>query len=186
MAKSPRKPSSLKSAKTRKAKAGRPTAVVTPMEQARQHLEAERERFDARKRQAIAKAEQEIDDVDKAILMWTLKVPGLTQQQIADLIGYSRDQVNARMNLPKFKRALQIATRPALEVFEGNKARAARKLGELIDDPDSRIAIRAAIAHMWPEIHQGNTGKGEDFVTFIQEAFERAQTKPADPKAAGE
>lgn len=160
---------------------GLTTDPVATAEAARQKLAEE---FETRKRAQIAKAAIELDQLDAAILQLVLTHPSITQEQVGEIVGLTRQTVNERMNAPKFKRATQIATRSALEIFEGNKARAARVLGELLGSPDDRIKIRAAVAHMWPEIHKGESKTGEDFVTFIQEAFERAQP-PAD-KAAGE
>lgn len=154
-----------------------PVAIA---EAARQKLA---EDFETRKKAQIAKAAIELDQVDGAILQLVLTHPSITQEQVGEVVGLTRQTVNERMNAAKFKRAIQIATRSALEVFEGNKARAARVLGELLGSPDDRIKIRAAVAHMWPEIHKGESKSGEDFVSFIQEAFERAQSPD---KAASE
>jgi predicted DNA-binding protein (UPF0251 family) len=131
--------------------------------------------FERRKRAQIAKAAIELDHVDAEILRLLLTYPSMTQEQIGDVIGLSRSAISERVNAEKFKRAIEIANRSALEVFEGNKARAARVLGELLASPDDRIKIRAAIAHMWPEIHQQDkSGGASDFVAFIQEAYELA------------
>lgn len=140
-----------------------------------------RDDFERRKRQQLAKAAVDLDHVDAEILRQMLTHPAITHAQIADLLGLPRRQtVTERVNASKFKRALEIANRTALEIFEANKARAARVLGELLGSPDDRIKIRAAIAHMWPHIHAGEKGTGtEDFVTFIQEAFEQAEANKA-------
>lgn len=143
------------------------------------------EEFERRKRAQLAKAALELDPTDLAILGHALNHPGLTQEQLGDLVGLRRQAVNERMNAPKFKRALEAAGRTALEIFEANKAKAARKLGALIDSPDDRVAIRAAIAHMWPEIHREDKGSGGDFVAFIQEAFERATGAQASSAEGG-
>lgn len=151
-------------------------------------LVAKQEDFDRRKRHQIARASIELDPVDILILEHVLLRPYLTQAEIGDLVGLGREAVNIRINSDKLKRAVAEAGRSALEIFEQNKARAARKLGKLIDDPDSRIAIRAAIAHMWPHIHAGGEGKsGDDFVRFIQEAYEQAEAaKPEAAPASGQ
>jgi hypothetical protein len=145
-----------------------------------------REEFERRRRRDLAKAAIELDPVDILILEHTMFRPWLTQEQVGDLVGLGRQAVNERINAEKFKRAIAEAGRSALEIFQSNQAKAARKLGKLIEDPDSRIAIRAAIAHMWPHIHAGDASRdGDDFVTFLQEAFEHAEaTKPA--AAAGD
>lgn len=147
-----------------------------------------RAELEKRRRAAIAKAALELDHVDGEILRLMLQYPKITQEAIGDAIGLSRKQVNGRINAPKFQNALQVATRSALEIFESNKARAARKLGSLLDSKDEHIAIRAAIAHMWPHIHgEAKDGSASDFVTFIQEAYELANAKNEPPaKASGE
>jgi len=153
--------------------------------------EAERERlareFDARKRAQLAKAELELDHVDAAIFRNVLTYPAATQKQIGDLVGLSRRAVQARMYAPKLKRALEHANRPALEIFESNKPRAARVLADLLSDPNTQVRARAAIAHLWSEIHrETGTSGGDQFVAFIQEAFDRANAKgeASEPAAA--
>lgn len=141
----------------------------------------ERTEFERRQARAIAKASVELDEMDLAILRLSLQHPGLTQEGIGDIVGLSRNSVNTRVNAEKFQRAVATASKSAIEILDGNKAAAARKLGELINNPDARIAIRAAVAHLWPHIHAPNDGKsGGDFVAFIQEAFELANAKAAD------
>jgi hypothetical protein len=154
--------------------------AVREAERARQRQEDE---LAARRRRDLAKAAIELDPVDVLILQHQVLRPWLTQEQIGDLVGLGRQAVNERINAPKFQRAIAEAGRSALEIFQSNQSRAARKLGKLIDDPDSRVAIRAAIAHMWPHIHADSNAKtGDDFVKFLQEAFDKAE---ADKVAAG-
>lgn len=153
----------------------------------RETLEHDRQEFEKRRLRDIERASLELDAMDTAILRYALQFPGLTQQQIGNLVGLNREAVNIRMNAPKFERAIASANRSALEIFADNKRRAAVRLGNLIDDPDARIAIRASIAHMWPHIHGEATAAGNDFVTFLQEAFELAEQNrpPAEASAAG-
>jgi predicted DNA-binding protein (UPF0251 family) len=142
------------------------------------------EELEKRRRAAVAKAALTLDQVDAEILRLLLQHPSITQEQIGEVIGFTRQTVNERINAPKFQAALQVAARSALEIFESNKARAARKLGALIDSPDDHVAIRASIAHMWPHIHGELKDKtAGDFVTFIQEAYELAQQGRPAPAA---
>lgn len=137
------------------------------------------EEFERRKRQQLAEAALKLDPTDLAILTVRMNHPTATTKQIADLVGLSRVATSRRINARKFKRAEEEAARSALEIFERNKARAARKLGTLIDSPDHHVALRACIAHMWPEIHARDKNSTEDFTSFVQQAFELAQaTKP--------
>ncbi len=131
--------------------------------------------FERRKRAQLATATLELDHVDAEILRLMLQHPKITQQTIGDIIGLSRRQVNVRIHAGKFQRALGEANRRAIELFEEHKTAAARRLGELIDDPDPHVAIRACIAHLWPHIHAtAERTSTADFVTFIEEAYERA------------
>jgi hypothetical protein len=170
----------------------RPTLV--PRQLSRQAREAamkaaadkEAAALEARRRRDLAKATLDLDPMDLAILEHVLRFAGITQEQIGDLVGLSRQTVNERVNSDKFQKALAHASRSSLEIFESNKAKAARKLGALIDNPDVHVALRASIAHLWPTIHApGGTGtKDEDFVAFVQEAFERANGAREDEAAA--
>ncbi len=138
--------------------------------------------FERRKHQQIARAALELDHVDAEILRLMLTHPAITHHQIAACLGLARRQtVTERINASKFQRAIEIANRSALEIFEANKARAARVLGELLGSEDERVKIRAAIAHMWPHIHVHDDGKtsAADFVRFIEEAYELANTEAA-------
>src|SRR5262245_35310856 len=89
--------------------------------------------FERRKRAQLARAAIELDHVDAEILRMLLQHPTITHRQIADILGCRRQTVTVHINAPKFKRALESANRSALEIFESNKAKAARKLGQLID-----------------------------------------------------
>lgn len=106
----------------------------------------------ARQRHAELQALIELDAKDLAILELHLAHPYLTQRQIGthERVQLSRNAVRARMQAPKFKRALAEAARPALDIVRSNQAAAARRLGQLLHDPDARVALRAAIAHLWP------------------------------------
>jgi hypothetical protein len=149
-----------------------------------QQVEQARADFETRRRQQIAKAALELDHVDAEILRLMLMHPGITQKQIGDMIGLTRKQIRVRLKAAKLKRALEIANRSALEIFQGNQAAAARRLGELIHSRDEHVAIRATIAHLWGFIHQEKGNMGADqFVAFIQEAFELAQASSSSPAA---
>lgn len=138
----------------------------------------ERAAFAARQRAAIEKAALELDTLDASLLRYSLQFPGLTQEQLGNLVGLGRKAVAERMHAPKFARAVATASRSALEIFGDNKRRAAVKLGELIDNPDPHIAIRASIAHMWPHIHASDdVGDANDFVKFLVEAYEQAEAQ---------
>lgn len=142
--------------------------------------------FEKRRLASVEKAALDLDALDSAIMRYHLQFPSLTQEQLGNLVGLGREAVNARMNAPKFTRALTTANRSAIEIFNDNKRRAAVRLGQLIDDPDNKIAIRASIAHMWPHIHGEAVAAGNDFVTFLQEAYERAgEGKPPTPPDTG-
>jgi predicted DNA-binding protein (UPF0251 family) len=157
-----------------------PRAVVDAKAE-QERLAAE---FEARKRQQLAKAAIELDAKDAEILRLHVTYPALTQEQLGEFVGLGRQAVNERMNAAKFKRAIEIASRTAVEIFEGNKAAAARKLGALINSIDDRVALRAAVAHLWPMIHSQKEGSGDQFVQFIQEAFELAKAGEASSNSA--
>lgn len=164
---------------TRRDKAGPPRGPQLVVD-----VEAERKRqaeaFERHRTQQLARAALELDPMDAEILKLAVVHPGLTQEQIGDLVGLGRQAVNERMNAEKFKRAIAIATRTAIEIFDANKAAAARKLGELIQSKNDYVSLRAAVAHLWPHIHTSAKDGGTDaFVSFVQEAFELA-TKSAE------
>ena len=157
-----------------------PKVTIAKIEhQERKAREAEASEFERRRAADLAKAALELDPLDLKILQLSLNFPSATQEQIGAIAGLSRKQVNLRMCAPKFRRAVEIAKRTAIEVFQNNQAKAARVLGDCLDSKDERIKIRAAIAHMWPHIH-ADAGKGDgkgDFVSFIQEAYEAAEAE---------
>lgn len=150
---------------------------------ARAAAEAERLEFEKRRKAALARATIELDTTDVRIIEHLVLRPWLTQEAIGDLVGLSRQSVNERVNAPKFQRAIAESAKSALQIFESNKAKAARKLGLLLDSIDDRVAIRAAIAHMWPHIHAegGKTGD-EDFVSLLKEAADKAEREELERK----
>jgi hypothetical protein len=137
--------------------------------------------FEKRRRQEIARAALELDATDGAILRLVVSHPSLSQQQIGEIVGLGREAVNARINAPKFKRAIQEANRSSLEVFHKNQVHAARVLGRLLDSKDERVQLRAAIVHMWPHIHARDGGGSADLTSLIQEAFDLAQAEKRKP-----
>jgi hypothetical protein len=155
----------------------RSRASKVPEQDRAAHTAEIRADFEKRKRQQLARAAIEHDAIDAEIFRIYILHPTITQKAIGALVGRTRKEINKRMNAPKFKRAVEIANRSALEVFESNKARAARVLGEMLGSPDDRVKLRAAIAHMWPHIHADTKHTNEDFVSFIQEAYEAAEAK---------
>ncbi len=151
--------------------------AIPIFETSEQQQAREAREFERRRRAELIRAKVELDPLDGRILECLMRHPKITHRQIADLLGIGRRQtVTSRINAPKFQRALKEANLSAVEIFELNKRRAARVLGQMLGSPDERIKLRAALSFMWPEIHdQAKAANGpDDFITFIREAFERA------------
>lgn len=123
------------------------------------------------------------DDIDKTILNFLLNKPGMTDGEIATAIGVRRETVNRRKNRPAFQAALEESRLEPIVIFQRNQARAARKLGQLIDAKDEQVAVRAALAHLAPLLKDDRPGESgaEAFAKFLEEAYSyREQRKTPD------
>jgi hypothetical protein len=140
--------------------------------------------FARRRRAEVVRASLELDHVDVEILRLVLQHPGITQEQIGDLVGLRRQQVNVRMRADKFQRALRAAQRSALEIVQDNSVAAARRLGELIRHEDPRVALRACIAHLAPLLYRRvSDTEAEAFARFLEDAAALAPDEAA-PEAS--
>jgi hypothetical protein len=123
------------------------------------------------------------DDVDRTLLSLLASKPGITDGELAAVVGKARETVNRRKNRPIFQAALEELRLEPLVVFQRNQIKAARKLGQLIDAKDEQVAVRASLAHLSPLLRSGATGGGggaEAFANFLEEAYslrERRRTE---------
>lgn len=121
------------------------------------------------------------DDIDRQMLTLILERAGIKDRELGVAVGLSREQCNRRKNRPGFQRALEEARLDALTIFQKNQARAARKLGHLIDAKDEMVAIRACLAHLAPLLRSDRVGEdgAEPFAKFLEEAYSKRENRTA-------
>lgn len=81
---------------------------------------------------------------DQLLLQTLLLNPGATDEEIGKKLSLSRVQVSRRKNKPEFRALLQKDYADVLRLFRDYKGRAARRVLELIESKDERVALRAA------------------------------------------
>lgn len=81
---------------------------------------------------------------DQLLLQTILLNPGATDHEVGEMLGLSRVQVSRRKNNPEFKVLLRREYNDALEVLRSYRGRAARRIAEICESRDERIAFKAA------------------------------------------
>lgn len=115
-----------------------------------------------------------LDDIDKKILTFTLEKPGMTDSEIAAVVGLRREQVNRRKNAPKFKAAVEEAQLTTLALIAQMQPLAARTIQRLMrPNYDPEIQLQAAKFTLSPVMRSRSAGEGDaddDFLSAIEEA----------------
>ena len=96
----------------------------------------------------------ELDVVDKQILNLISQNMMITCREIADKIGMSFTSVSKRMKKPKFMQAYEEITHTTAQIMEKNAKKAARRIGEFIEDDEKKIAIEACKIALSPYLNQ--------------------------------
>lgn len=129
-----------------------------------------------------------LDDVDRAMLAVLEAKPAATDQELARAVGLVRETCNRRKHRPAFQKALKLLRLEALEVFRQNQAKAARRLGELVDSSDEEVALRASTEHLKPLLRKEDAGGGESgaeaFARLLEDAYSFRERKKATPARA--
>jgi hypothetical protein len=91
----------------------------------------------------LQKEDFELDEVDYKILQLTLDYKTLSDREIGELIGYTRQQVNLRKQKPAFKKAIELRFLKAIEILDSLKTPAAIKIGEHMESKDEKVSLKA-------------------------------------------
>jgi len=131
-----------------------------------------------------------LNDTAKKILALQLNKPAMRDADLAGALGLTRTYVNEVRNTPAYKAVYESMTLDALSIIQGNKTKAARKLGKLIDSLDDQVALKACIEHLRAELQRpnGSSDDSETFSTFLQQviAKKRAATGTESASASEE
>lgn len=102
----------------------------------------------AKKRQKSTKAypQKPLDEIDRQMLNLILGMPGITDEAIAEKVGYERTQIFKRRHNPTFQETLKEEQKSAIDVIREGQAKAARKVLDHIDSKDDGISLRASLA----------------------------------------
>lgn len=131
-----------------------------------------------------------LNETGKQILALQLNKPKMRDAELAGALGLTRSYVCQVRNTPAYKAAYEAMTLDALSIIQGNKTKAARKLGKLIDSMDDQVALKACIEHLRAELQRpnGSSDDSETFSTFLQQviAKKRAATGTESASASEE
>jgi hypothetical protein len=92
----------------------------------------------------------ELDGVDRIMLKQLVQYPNTTQVELGQLVSLTKQAVNARVNKPAFKAALNDVLGSTEEHLKEAARRAARRLKKLVDHDDPEIAapfVKMALAN---------------------------------------
>ncbi|MCX5750867.1 MAG: winged helix-turn-helix transcriptional regulator [Candidatus Saganbacteria bacterium] len=86
----------------------------------------------------------ELDGIDRAIILESQANPAITQQELANQLGISRQVVNARFNSAKVQVALRGVFKDAVAILKDNQAEAAKVMAGLLGSDNENVRFRAA------------------------------------------
>lgn len=89
-----------------------------------------------------------LDAVDEEILRYLLKFNGIKPSEVSKAIGHPHALVRRRMKKPSLRNALKDLQLPLAGLLEDCARQAARRMRQLVNDPDKKIAtanIRIAL-----------------------------------------
>ncbi len=86
------------------------------------------------------------DIVDLKITSLLIENPSLTDQEIADQIGVSRQTINRRKNSPEVKGLIHSALSIPQQEVRRLTAKALRRLEELLDHEDAKVRLAATLS----------------------------------------
>lgn len=98
--------------------------------------------------------EMDLDIIDKEILKMKSLDPLLTTRQIAIKLGVHQATIAYRLKKPRFRQVWDSIMETTTQAMERNARRAARRLMELIDHKNPRIALDAIKLALSPWINQ--------------------------------
>ena len=97
-----------------------------------------------KKRQKATVAGKLLDEIDRKLVLHLIENPSYSDQELGERLGLGRQAINRRRNSEAVKNELNDFTGLRKAEVRRVSTKAFRKLEELIDDPDPRIAFQAA------------------------------------------
>ncbi len=98
-----------------------------------------------------------IDQIDKALIQQMINFPNKKDKDLCISVGISKDEYTKRINSHDFKFALGEASKTYDQQLDDLKTTAIRKLKQLVNDDDKKIAIEAIKAVL--TTNNSNIGK---------------------------
>ena len=86
----------------------------------------------------------ELNETDKQVFKFQLQYPEVTQRQLCKLVGINETQLSRVVNKPAYKKAKAEFDKSWIEILLEGKHKAARKILQLVDNGNPRIALDAS------------------------------------------
>jgi len=86
----------------------------------------------------------ELNETDKQVFKFQLQYPEVTQRQLCKLVGINETQLSRVVNKPAYKKAKAEFDKNWIEILLEGKHKAARKILQLVDNTNPRIALDAS------------------------------------------
>lgn len=94
----------------------------------------------------------ELDSIDRAMLKLEANQPKISNLQMKEILGVSDRQAAKRRKRRIYQDALIEMHKPFLRILQDGKAKAARKLVELVESGNSSVELSAATALLKPHL----------------------------------
>ncbi|WP_276979146.1 hypothetical protein [Flavobacterium filum] len=86
----------------------------------------------------------ELNETDKQVFKFQLQYPEISQRQLCKLIGVNETQLSRIVNKPAYKKAKAEFDKNWIDILLEGKHKAARKILQLVDNGNPRIALDAS------------------------------------------
>lgn len=110
-----------------------------------------------------------LDPIDRQILRLLIANPGIKNEEIAEIVGKSKETVGWRQRREAFKKAYSEQLMSAPELFQKAQELAIKKLIQLIQGSNEKLAFEAAKIFAFPLMQAqaaALTPKVEETITF--------------------
>lgn len=127
-------------------------------------------KLDMIKTMQTARRDYELDQTDERIIQLLIEYPNITKTKLGEVLGVTRKTIHCRLRKPSVQRAMTDLRKNGIELIKDVQTQGIRRLRQLIQSKDEKIALDAARFVLLPVFNQGNLT-----VSQVQERVFRVQ-----------
>lgn len=117
-----------------------------------------------------ARTNYELDKTDERLVQLMIEYPAVTKTKLAEVLGVTRKTIHTRLRKPSVQRAFADLQKSGVELIKDVQSQGIRRLRQLIQSKDEKIALDAARFVLIPVFNQSSLS-----VTQVQEKVYRVQ-----------